>query len=215
MKIQELISDGKVIPHKFGDLQFQRRKTPYYKNPDIEIPQYDPVLKRCWNAAYSEAENKQPFSHFETEPSARGSATHIVGITDGGQRVRCSTATQELAEVLVDAYNRGGFTDKSISRVELKEKSINEYAADEDGHIPPFRAYNVINNHRYLIDSFESRDEAIEFIQQNYVDDPRTKTFEWIVLDGAGEEVWSDSPAQRYDQYRSSRKIGFLPKNEK
>ena len=108
----QAVDEGDVVSSNFG------RRSPYYKNPDIDIPQYDPVLKRAWNDAYSERNPREPFDSFEAEPAGKNSA-HIIGIKDG-RAVKISTASAELADVLVKAYNRGGFTDVPLQKVKLE-----------------------------------------------------------------------------------------------
>jgi Gene product 88 len=112
-----IINEGEVIHHKFGMKQDQKGKTPYYKNPDIEVPMYDPKLGRAWHEAYSGNNPQEPFDSFEVVPASK-TAGHIVGIKDG-KKVRISTAQQPLADVLVNAYNRGGFTDVPLQKVQL------------------------------------------------------------------------------------------------
>lgn len=106
------VEEGQVVEPNFG------RKSPYYKNPDIEIPAYDPVLKRAWHQAVSGDNPQEPFDSFEAEPAGRTSA-NIIGIK-GNRRVKVSTSTAELANVLVNAYNRGGFTDVPLQKVKLE-----------------------------------------------------------------------------------------------
>ena len=96
------VDEGDVIHHKFGMKQDQKGKTPYYKNPDIEIPK---------------TRSGEDYDRFEVV-SAGKNTSHIIGVKDG-RRVQISTANSELATVLANAYNRGGFTDVSIQRVPL------------------------------------------------------------------------------------------------
>ena len=118
----ESMAEGDVVQHKFQSMQDRKGKTPYYKNPDIEVPMYDPKLGRAWNQAYSGNNPLEPFDSFEVIPAGKTSA-HIVGIKDG-KKIKISTAPAELADVLTNAYNRGGFTDVSIQRVPLGEKNV-------------------------------------------------------------------------------------------
>ena len=119
------VVEGEVIKGRFGQkfvptLGRTLQTSPYRRNPDIEIPEYDPVKNRVWRAGVSAPDSREPFERFETRQSDLGTATHIIGIARDGQRVQISTTTsEELAQVLADAYNRGGFTDKNIERVSL------------------------------------------------------------------------------------------------
>jgi len=119
------VVEGEVVKGRFGQkfvptLGRTVQTSPYQRNPDIEIPEYDPAKNRVWREGVSDPDNRESFERFETRRSDLGTATHIIGITQSGQRVQISTTTsEELAQVLADAYNRGGFTDKNIERVSL------------------------------------------------------------------------------------------------
>ena len=123
------VKEGDVVKGRFGQKfvpQLGRtvKTSPYERNPDIEIPEYDPVKHRVWHAGVSDPKNKEPFDRFETRRSELGSTTHIIGITKNGERIQISTTTsEELAKVLADAYNRGGFTDVPIEKVSLSPKT--------------------------------------------------------------------------------------------
>ena len=122
---QNNMNEGEVVKGRFGQkfvptLGRTIQTSPYQRNPDIEIPEYDPAKNRVWREGISASDSREPFESFETRRSDLGTATHIIGITQSGQRVQISTTTsEELAQVLADAYNRGGFTDKNIERVSL------------------------------------------------------------------------------------------------
>ena len=122
---EQSVVEGEVVKGRFGQkfvptLGRTVQTSPYQRNPDIEIPEYDPAKNRVWRAGVSDPNSREPFESFETRRSDLGTATHIIGITQSGQRVQISTTTsEELAQVLADAYNRGGFTDKNIERVSL------------------------------------------------------------------------------------------------
>ena len=113
------VSEGDVIHHKFGMRQDQKGKTPYYKNPDIEVPMYDPVRGANYIEGLSQTE-PQPYEHFKAMPNGNKIAT-IVGFTQDGKKIKISTAPIALATVLADTYNRGGFTDVPLQRVPLGE----------------------------------------------------------------------------------------------
>ena len=112
---QQSVAEGDVIRHKFAIKQAQKNRTPYYKNPDIEIPQYDPDRRAVYHPTLA-AGQPEDFDHFEVEERSP-TVARIIGITQQGQRIVASTTSLELANALVDAYNRGGFTDKDIQRV--------------------------------------------------------------------------------------------------
>lgn len=126
------VAEGDVIQHKFGIKQAQKGKTPYYKNPDIEIPMYDPARRANYVAGLSKGQ-PEAYDHFvvaEVTPTT----AHIVGIAKDGTKVKVSTTTKQLADVLVDAYNRGGFTDVALQRVPMGE------AEGEQSHGDKLRA---------------------------------------------------------------------------
>lgn len=107
------IKEGEVIHGKFGG--------PYYKDPNIKIPMYDPV--RGVSVAGDRLKgNEVPFKRFITKPALFGRAFNIVGVTSDNKYIKISTTpSKELADTLVDAYNRGGFTPKKLEKVPLKQ----------------------------------------------------------------------------------------------
>lgn len=106
------LDEGQVIQGKFG------KSGKYYKNTDVQIPMYDPVKKR--NATNNTPGNTEPYERFEVEP-ASDRVSHIVGITKDGQKLRLATSIDQLARVLVDLYNRGGFTDQYLEKINLSD----------------------------------------------------------------------------------------------
>lgn len=135
------VIESNVVKGRFGQKfvpQLGRtiKTSKYERNPDIDIPMYDSVNRRVWHAGISEPANKEPFDHFETRASQIGTAIHIIGVTKSGMPVQVSTTTSEdLAQVLVDAYNRGGFTDVPIEKVSLApDNSLKEFAPPGEGN---------------------------------------------------------------------------------
>jgi small nuclear ribonucleoprotein (snRNP)-like protein len=114
-----VVNEGEVVQHKFGMKQAQKGKTPYYKNPDIEVPMFDPKRGTAYFANHPHSGKPVPFDYFELQPSRSGTAASIIGITKDGKRVQCSSAPMQLADVLVNAYNRGGFTDMPLQKVPM------------------------------------------------------------------------------------------------
>ncbi len=112
------IKDQEVDEAEITQGNFSRR-SPYAKQ-DMDIPMYDPKSNRAWNPAYSGDNPQEAFDHFETEPVGRTSA-HINGVTRAGKKIKIATTTAAAADALVNAYNRGGFSDQSIERVDLKK----------------------------------------------------------------------------------------------
>ena len=48
-------------------------------------------------------------------------SSHIMGITPDGRHVQISTTTDELAHILVQAYNRGGVTQSPVKKVSMTQ----------------------------------------------------------------------------------------------
>jgi hypothetical protein len=142
MRVKDLFSnkkqdvvEGEVIKANFGQkfnpkLGRTVQTSPYKRNPDIEVPMYDPVKNRVWHKAISDPNHKEPFDHFEVERI--GSSARIIGVTKRGKRiVTGTTPSHELADALADAYNRGGFTDKHIERVRMS-KDVQEAKSPQE-----------------------------------------------------------------------------------
>ena len=128
MRAREFLLEGDVIKNKFSLKQQQKGKDKYEYDTVIanDIPMYDTVNHRGVLPKhlknYSMPETVVPFDHFEAiETSAN--AAHIYGVTDSGDYVRLSTAHATLAKALVDAYNRGGFVDRDLTKF---DEEINE-----------------------------------------------------------------------------------------
>jgi len=117
------VTEGDVVKHKFGLKQQQKNKTKYqfYQEIKDDIPVYDRGTHDFVLPQFIERhrfpENLEPFDHFTVEPSVSGVNGRILGITKDGMKVLVAAARIELAKVLADAYNRGGFSDKDIEKV--------------------------------------------------------------------------------------------------
>jgi len=124
-ELRNNVTEGDVVKHKFGLKQQQKNKTKYrfYQEIKDDIPVYDRGTHNAILPKYIEShrhpENLEPFDHFEVQPSVSGVNGRILGITRDGMKVLTSVARLELAKVLADAYNRGGFSDKDIEKVPL------------------------------------------------------------------------------------------------
>lgn len=167
----KVLAEGDVIQHKFGIKQAQKGKTPYYKNPDIEIPMYDPARRANYVDGLSKGQ-PEAYDHFvvaEVSPTT----AHIVGIAKDGTKVKVSTANKQLATVLVDAYNRGGFTDVALQRVPMGENAEELNVGDDvivtgdvqykgaTGVITDFgqdKRFVVVNLYNHGLVSFHSSD---------------------------------------------------------
>jgi hypothetical protein len=122
--VKQGVLEGEVIKPDFSKrfkptIGSTETKSPYYKNPDIDVPAFDKRRKSVWRDGVSNPKDREEFHHFEVDSSGR--SYQITGITKSGERIQISTTPlKELAEVLANAYNRGGFTDVDIERVPLK-----------------------------------------------------------------------------------------------
>ena len=127
MRASDFIKEGDVVKNKFGLKQQQKNKQQYKYNADIanDIPMYDTVNHRGVLPKhlknYSKPETVVPFDHFETI-EASNTVSHIYGVTESGDYVRLSTAHTILADALVDAYNRGGFTSQDLKTIKLGDE---------------------------------------------------------------------------------------------
>lgn len=122
------LQEGEVVRTAFGTRQAAKNRTPYRFNPDIaaSIPLYDP--EKRFGVAHKRPEHAQggevPFDRFEVNHKSERTSD-IVGII-GDRRVVVSTTRPDIAEVLADAYNRGGFTAADI-------EMVREDGADKQG----------------------------------------------------------------------------------
>jgi len=128
MRFKEFnLTEGDVIQHKFGLKQAQKGKDTYQHNAEIaaDIPSWDPIKKRNipgnqdYPESYVDRSTLVPYDHFEVKELPGGKTAHIMGITSDGSAVQTSTTTPDAAHTLVDAYNRGGFTDSDIRKVPM------------------------------------------------------------------------------------------------
>jgi hypothetical protein len=120
------INEGDVVKHKFGLKQQQKNKTKYrfYQEIKDDIPVFDRGTHSAILPKYIEShrhpENLEPFDHFEVQPSVSGVNGRMLGITKDGMKVFFAASRLETAKALVDAYNRGGFSDLDIEKVPLE-----------------------------------------------------------------------------------------------
>lgn len=184
-ELNESVSEGEVIKGRFGQkfvptLGRTVRTSRYERNPDIDIPMYDPVKHRVWHAGISELDNREPFDHFEVKASDIGVTTHIIGVAKDGRRISVSTtSSEELAQALVDAYNRGGFTDKDIEKVPLKESAKIRLSTDPDyfgAEVGDYRATGPIQN--IMLNKLEG------FEPDSKMEDPKSRANVEKIVDG-------------------------------
>jgi hypothetical protein len=120
------LQEGDVVKHKFGLKQQQKNKTRYrfYQEIKDDIPVYDRGTHSAVLPKYIEShkhpENLEAFDHFEVQPSVSGVNGRMLGITKDGMKVFFAASRLETAKALVDAYNRGGFSDLDIEKVPLE-----------------------------------------------------------------------------------------------
>jgi hypothetical protein len=172
------VTEGEIVKGTFGqkfkpNLGRTVQTSPYEHRPDIDIPQYDPVRKTNWIKGISKENNKEPYDHFELDQT-KPNIAHIIGVTKDGLQVKISTSNLKLAEILVDLYNRGGFTDADIEKIPMKSperekpkfKLVKSDDIEEDTTSPSEKveAYGYVYNNRdqriVWRKIFSSEDEA-------------------------------------------------------
>lgn len=156
------VAEGEIVKGTFGqkfkpNLGRTVQTSPYEHRPDIDIPQYDPVRKTNWIKGISKENNKEPYGHFELDQT-KPNIAHIIGVTKDGLQVKISTSNLKLAEILVDLYNRGGFTDADIEKIQMKSperekpklKLVKPDDIEEDTTSPSEKveAYGYVYNNR-------------------------------------------------------------------
>lgn len=120
---EKSVAEGDVIGSKFSTKQAQKNKTPYRFNQEIadRIPMYDP--KGRFGTYHKSGDLRHgdeiPFDRFEVVEKSNKVAS-IIGVAPDGKKYVVSTSPPELAHVLADAYNRGGFTDRDLQPVNMR-----------------------------------------------------------------------------------------------
>jgi hypothetical protein len=172
------VTEGEIVKGTFGqkfkpNLGRTVQTSPYEHRPDIDIPQYDPVRKTNWIKGISKENNKEPYDYFKLDQT-KSNIAHIIGVTKDGLQVKISTSNLKLAEILVDLYNRGGFTDADIEKIQMKSperekpkfKLVKSDDIEEDTTSPSEKveAYGYVYNNRdqriVWRKIFSSEDEA-------------------------------------------------------
>ena len=73
----------------------------------------------------------EKFDKFVVVPSESGKVGHMVGMKDGKAQDLGAT-TIDMANALVDAYNRGGFSDLPIQKIDMDERQLSEIKTVEE-----------------------------------------------------------------------------------
>ena len=98
------------VSHSLDRRRAQKGKDKYHKAVDV------PTSRKIAPG--------QEFDKFEVIPSESGQVGHIVGMKDG-KAEDVGAAHITLADALVKAYNRGGFTDLPLQKIDIDESVPN------------------------------------------------------------------------------------------
>ena len=177
-RLHQNVTEDNVIQHKFGTKQAQKGKTPYHHDPELEanIPKWDPINQRNVPAGvdypegYINMAEVEPYDHFEVKYHSKNSAS-IMGVTKDGHVVQTSTTTASLADALVDAYNRGGFTVKDIQRVSMTSKYPK--VKSERGK-PDLKLVDNINENKNMKELLEFEDWVGKITEGDVIQGPWT-----------------------------------------
>ena len=122
MRARDFIAEGDVIKNKFGLKQQQKNKQQYKYNEKIarDIPMFDPRSQTGVLPSHtgSGAGGLEPFKRFEVR-DVSDAVARMYGITQDDQEVYLSAGQISLIHALADTYNRGGFTDMDLEKINL------------------------------------------------------------------------------------------------
>ena len=122
MRATDFIKEGDVIKNKFGLKQQQKNKQQYRYNEKIaqDIPMFDPRSQTGVLPSHtgSGAQGLEPFKRFEVR-DVSDAVARMYGVTQDDQSVYLSAGQSSLIHALADTYNRGGFTDMDLEKINL------------------------------------------------------------------------------------------------
>ena len=122
MRARDFIAEGDVIQNKFGMKQQQKGKDKYKYNEKIakDIPMYDPRSGTGILPSHtgSGARGLEPFKRFEVV-DVNANVARMYGVTQDDLTVYLSAGQNSLIHALADTYNRGGFTDMDLEKIDL------------------------------------------------------------------------------------------------
>lgn len=127
INVAKNMNEGDVIHTKFATKQAQRGWDRYHKVEGLDIPVFDRAVGRAMPPNL--AKDPIPFDHFVARRgkvmrrgvTKQGNWYSIIGVLPNGKEYTASTTpSEQLANALADAYNRGGFSDTDLKRVPVK-----------------------------------------------------------------------------------------------
>ena len=122
MRARDFIKEGDVIKNKFGLKQQQKNKQQYKYNEKIarDIPMFDPRSQTGILPSHtgSGPQGLEPFKRFEVR-DVNDAVARMYGVTQDGQSVYLSAGSRPLIHALADTYNRGGFTEMDLEKLQL------------------------------------------------------------------------------------------------
>jgi hypothetical protein len=127
INVAKNMNEGDVIHTKFATKQAQRGRDRYHKVEGLDIPVFDRAVGRAMPPNL--AKDPMPFDHFVARRgkimnrgvTKQGNWYSIIGVLPNGKEYTASTTpSEQLANALADAYNRGGFSDTDLKRVPVK-----------------------------------------------------------------------------------------------
>lgn len=127
MRATDFIKEGDIIKNKFGMKQQQKGKDKYKYNEKIaqDIPMFDPRSHTGVLPSHtgSGARGLEPFKRFEVR-DVSDAVARMYGITQDGTEVYLSAGQTSLIHALADSYNRGGFTDQDLEKINLNPEDL-------------------------------------------------------------------------------------------
>ena len=96
------------VSHSLDRRRAQKGKDKYQKVVDVPV-----------------SRTGEKFDKFVVVPSESGKVGHMVGMKNGNAQDLGST-TIDMANALVDAYNRGGFSDLPIQKIDMDERKLSK-----------------------------------------------------------------------------------------
>ena len=127
MRATDFIKEGDIIKNKFGMKQQQKGKDKYKYNKEIaqDIPMYDPQSRTGILPSHTGSGGRglEPFKRFEVV-DVNNAVARMYGVTQDDLTVYLSAGDKALIHALADTYNRGGFTDMDLEKINLNPEDM-------------------------------------------------------------------------------------------
>jgi hypothetical protein len=130
-----LVEDADIIQTKFAQKLANRRGM--YK-----VPTKIPVSPT----------DQTPFLRFETEDGPKRS--YIYGVRPDGRKEKISVGSKEVTDLFAQIYNSGGYTDRDIQKINLKDKFTESKIVASD---------RIIDEKESIIKYQTAKDKAANF----------------------------------------------------